>query len=64
MQSGDYGSIDPSILEKYRQTCSQLWPQANIFQLHPTSTFDQSQSGAYPSCDTPTNEGASSPNQN
>ena len=42
MQSGDYGSIEYSILEKYRLECNQLWPQANIFQINPISTFDQS----------------------
>ncbi len=35
MQSGDYGSIDNSVLEKYRHECNQLWPQANIFQINP-----------------------------
>lgn len=60
MQSGDYGSIESSILEKYRLDCSHLWPQANIFQLNPTSTFNPSQS----SCDSETNGEAISLNQN
>ena len=41
MQSGGYGSIDSSIVENYRLQCNRLWPQANLFQLNPTSTFDQ-----------------------
>ena len=64
MQSGDYGSIDSSILEKYRLQCHQLWPQANIFQLNPVSTFDKSQSVAYSSADNQSNDGAASLNQN
>ncbi len=76
MQSGDYGSIESSTLEKYRLECSRLWPQANIFQLNPTSTFDQSQSPPsyssisspppppYSPCDNETNGGAVSLNQN
>jgi hypothetical protein len=64
MQSGDYGSIDFSILEKYRLQCSQLWPQANIFQLNPISTFDRSQSVAYSYSDNLTDGGAVSLNQN
>ncbi|CAF1526923.1 unnamed protein product, partial [Adineta ricciae] len=40
MQSGGYGSIDSSIVENYRLQCNRLWPQANLFQLNPTSTFD------------------------
>ncbi len=64
MQSGDYGSIDFSILEKYRLQCSQLWPQANIFQLNPVSTFDRSQSVAYSYSDNLTDGGAVSLNQN
>jgi hypothetical protein len=64
MQSDDYGSIESSILEKYRLQCSQLWPQANVFQLNPVSTFDQSQSVAYSSSDNQTNGGAVSLNQN
>jgi hypothetical protein len=44
MQSGDYGLIEDSILEKYRNECHRLWPQANIFQTDPPPTFDQSRS--------------------
>ncbi|CAF0922384.1 unnamed protein product [Rotaria sordida] len=54
MQLGDYGSIESSIIEKYRLECNHLWPQANLFQINPSSTFDQSQSSAppsYSSCD-------------
>ncbi|CAF0802062.1 unnamed protein product [Rotaria sp. Silwood1] len=71
MQSGDYGSIESSILEKYRLECNRLWPQANLFQINPSSTFNQSQSPAppsyssisssppppYSSCDSQTNGG-------
>lgn len=64
MRSGDYGSVDSSILEKYRLTCAQIWPIANIFQLNPTTTFDQSQSVADASCDNHQMEGASSLVQN
>ncbi len=78
MQSGDYGSIESSTLERYRLQCNQLWPQANIFQLNPISTFDPSSPPSYSSissppppyspCDSQTNggsgEGAVSLNQN
>jgi hypothetical protein len=78
MQSGDYGLIESSTLEKYRLNCSHLWPQANIFQINPISTFDQSQSPPsyssisspppppYSSCDSQTDGGggAVSINQN
>ena len=64
MQSSDYGSIESSTLEKYRLECSHLWPQANIFQINPSSTFDQSQSSISSpppppdsSCDRQTNGG-------
>lgn len=57
MQSGEYGSIESSIIEKYRINCSQLWSQANIFQLNPISTFKSSD-------DSQTNGGAVSLNQN
>ncbi|CAF3365910.1 unnamed protein product [Rotaria socialis] len=42
IQAGDYGLIESSTLEKYRLECNRHWPQANIFQVNPTSTFDQS----------------------
>jgi len=32
LKSGDFGRIDSSTLEKYRQECHRLWPQANHFQ--------------------------------
>jgi hypothetical protein len=53
MQSGDYGSIESSTIEKYRLQCNQLWPQANIFQLNPTSTFDSSSPPSYSSISSP-----------
>jgi hypothetical protein len=49
MQLGNYGPIESSMLEKYRNECTRLWPQANIFQINPSSTFEQSQSSAPPS---------------
>ncbi|CAF0974034.1 unnamed protein product [Adineta steineri] len=55
MQMGEYGSIESSTLEKYRLACGQRWPQANIFQINPTSTFDQSQPNS--SCDSQINGG-------
>ncbi|UJR25810.1 hypothetical protein I4U23_007160 [Adineta vaga] len=59
MQAGNYGSIESSILENYRLQCNRLWPQANLFQLNPSSTFDQN---SQPSCDSQTNIGdATSP---
>jgi len=72
MQLGNYGSIESSILEKYRLECQHRWPQANIFQINPSSNFDQSQSSISsplpPSdspCDSPNNAGgAVSINQN
>ncbi|UJR23099.1 hypothetical protein I4U23_026122 [Adineta vaga] len=57
MQSGDYGSIDNSILEKYRNECHKRWPQANLFQTNPTPP-------PYTSCDSQTNGGAASQDQN
>lgn len=44
MQAGDYGTIESSMLEKYRQECHRLWPQANIFQPNPPMNIEQSQS--------------------
>jgi hypothetical protein len=57
MQSGDYGLIDNSIIEKYRTECNHLWPQANIFQINPPPP-------SYSSCDGEINGGAVSDNQN
>jgi hypothetical protein len=56
MQSGDYGIIENSIIEKYRTECNHLWPQANIFQTNPPPP-------SYSSCDVETNGGAVSDNQ-
>jgi hypothetical protein len=72
MQSGDYGLIENSILEKYRNDCHHIWPQANIFHINPLPTnLEQSQSSppppSYSSCDGQTNGGNSgtvSENQN
>jgi len=69
MQSGDYGLIENSILEKYRNDSHHIWPQANIFQINPLPTnLEQSQSSpSYSSCDGQTNGGNSgtvSDNQN
>jgi hypothetical protein len=72
MQLGDYGIIENSMLEKYRNECHHLWPQANIFQINPPPTFEQSQSPPpsysstppppYSSCDVQTNGGNSGEN--
>ncbi|CAF1021988.1 unnamed protein product [Adineta steineri] len=45
MQSDDYGPIEKSILEKYRNQCHNLWPQANIFQSTPPSLAHSSNNG-------------------
>jgi hypothetical protein len=52
MQLGDYGSIDNSILDKYRTECNRLWPKANLFQSNPPPP-------SYSSCDVETNGGNS-----
>lgn len=57
MQSGDYGLIDNSTIEKYRTECNRLWTQANIFQTNPSPP-------SYSSSDVETNGGATSHNQN
>jgi hypothetical protein len=59
LQAGDYGVVDNSILDKYRIECNRLWPQANLFQTNPTPPPP-----SYSSCDTETNGGAVSHNQN
>ncbi|CAF4348649.1 unnamed protein product [Rotaria magnacalcarata] len=69
IQAGDYGLIESSTLEKYRLECNRHWPQANLFQVNPTSTFDQSllppsyaslsnPPPPYSSCDSQTNGNA------
>lgn len=55
LRSGDFGSIDASILEKYRQECHQLWPYANLFQTNVINTNEFNQSSLPPPnalCDT------------
>jgi hypothetical protein len=62
MQLGNYGSIESSILEKYRLECHHRWPQANIFQINQSQS---SISSPLPPCDSPNNDGgAVSINQN
>ncbi|CAF0981001.1 unnamed protein product [Rotaria sordida] len=55
MQLGDYGPIENSMLEKYRNECHRLWPQANIFQPNSSLNVEQSQSSppSYSSATTP-----------
>jgi hypothetical protein len=55
MQSGDYGPIENSILEKYRNDCNQLWSQANLFQTNPPPSSPP----PYSPCDVETNGGIS-----
>ncbi|CAF3920737.1 unnamed protein product, partial [Rotaria magnacalcarata] len=61
IQQGDYGLVENSTLEKYRNECHRLWPQANIFQANPPLTADQSRSlpPPYSSHDTQANGGNS-----
>ena len=61
LQSGDYGTIEDAVVEKYRNECHKLWPQADLFQTNPTPP-------SYTSCDSHTNGSenstTASPNQN
>ena len=62
MQSGDYGPVENSMVEKYRTECNQLWPQANIFQTNPPPSYPSVSSPPpppYSSCDIETNGGNS-----
>jgi len=39
LRSGDFGSIESSFIERFRDECHQLWPKANLFQVNSTSTL-------------------------
>lgn len=67
LTSGDYGPVEPSMLETYRQQCQQLWPHANLFQSTipqanaspPSYSSVSSPPPPYSACDTETDSGKS-----